>query len=195
MRRGFIQIPILIAIIIGLFVLGGTGYVAYEVGQRSSQKTADNSQLATTTVASEATTTVSANKEPENTGSKSQQPPQPATKPSIKQSGSAAPVQIQVQPSASVSAELLIEKCKAKRDISRGTLWPAMLEVIRLAEKENQQSRFNALAPSYQGTISVSDLMSLVKITDAEHDKNLQGGEAMLESQLAKEYTDCLNGN
>lgn len=37
MQRGFIQIPILIMILIGIATIGGTGYVAYEVGQKSSR--------------------------------------------------------------------------------------------------------------------------------------------------------------
>ncbi|PIP73922.1 MAG: hypothetical protein COW88_00440 [Candidatus Lloydbacteria bacterium CG22_combo_CG10-13_8_21_14_all_47_15] len=58
MQRGFIQIPFLIAILIGIVVLGGTGYVAYEVGQKSPQNasepvaattTATNNSSATTT--------------------------------------------------------------------------------------------------------------------------------------------------
>ncbi len=47
MHRGFIQIPILIAIIGGIIALGGTGYVAYEIGQKTtkstSQETVDSS--------------------------------------------------------------------------------------------------------------------------------------------------------
>lgn len=39
MKRGFIQIPILIAIIIAVTVIGGGGYVAYEVGQKSTSGT------------------------------------------------------------------------------------------------------------------------------------------------------------
>ncbi|MEX0933685.1 MAG: hypothetical protein WD003_00270 [Candidatus Paceibacterota bacterium] len=56
MNKGFIQIPILIAILVGVAVLGGTGYVAYEVGQKSSDDIPE-STTATTTAGGEATTT------------------------------------------------------------------------------------------------------------------------------------------
>ena len=39
MQRGFIQIPILIAVIVSVAAFGGVGYIAYEVGQKSSQGT------------------------------------------------------------------------------------------------------------------------------------------------------------
>ncbi len=39
MNRGFIQIPILVTILVGIAVLGATGYMAYEAGQKSSVKT------------------------------------------------------------------------------------------------------------------------------------------------------------
>ena len=115
----------------------------------------------------------------------------------------AAPAQTvtPVQP-ATVSADsqlLMIEKCKAKRDISRGTLWPAFLEVVKLGEKEKQKSTLDMLMTSFPpGTINssaLSDLAKMAKISDAEHEKNLQTAEATMEAQLAKEYSVCLSGN
>ncbi len=53
MKKGFIQIPILIAIIIGTIILGGTGYVAYKVvrpSQNLSQKITTNESQTITTV-------------------------------------------------------------------------------------------------------------------------------------------------
>ena len=55
MQRGFIQIPILIAIIIGIVALGGTGYFAYEVG-----KTSQNPSPKESAAESQATTTANA---------------------------------------------------------------------------------------------------------------------------------------
>ena len=55
MQRGFIQIPILIAIILGIVTLGGTGYFAYEVG-----KTSENPSPKEPTTDSQATTTANA---------------------------------------------------------------------------------------------------------------------------------------
>lgn len=57
MQPGFIQISILVAIIVGTAVLGGTGYVAYEAGQRFSQNTLRSPTTATDV---KATTTVEA---------------------------------------------------------------------------------------------------------------------------------------
>ena len=59
MQRGFIQIPILIAILVGVVVLGGTGYFAYEVGQKASVNTSEPT-VATTTTDTQATTTTTA---------------------------------------------------------------------------------------------------------------------------------------
>lgn len=112
----------------------------------------------------------------------------------------AAPVKTTapVQP-ANVSADsqlLAIEKCKAKRDITRGTLWPAFLEVVKLGEQKTKQDKMNmlmAIAPP--GTVTAGSLASIAKISQAEHEKNLQTAEATMEAQLAKEYSACLNGN
>ncbi len=51
MNRGFIQIPILIAILAGIAVFGGAGYVAYEASQKSSVP-AEESVIESTTEAS-----------------------------------------------------------------------------------------------------------------------------------------------
>ena len=192
MQRGFIQIPILIAILIGFALLGGTGYVAYEAGQKSSrQNVSDDSQLATTTAGVQATTTPTNDKETEKT---TQQAAQSSVSPApIKQTEPVAPVQ--VQPSVSASAELQIEKCKAQRDASRGALWPVFLETVKLAEQKSYQSRLDALMKTVSpGTVPASYLAITAKISDAEHEKNLETAESAMETQLAKEYTQCLNG-
>lgn len=73
-QRGFIQIPILIAVLLGIAVLGGTGYIAYEVGQKSSKNTSalptptssniSQIHLTTTVEISTSTKQVEAKKEP-----------------------------------------------------------------------------------------------------------------------------------
>src|SRR3989338_9447548 len=71
MQRGFIQIPILIAIIIGIVAIGGTGYFAYEVGKTSqnlSTKEPTAESQATTTA--NVTTTTSTEVEKKNTDNK-----------------------------------------------------------------------------------------------------------------------------
>src|SRR3989344_3235846 len=57
MQRGFIQIPILIAILVGIAAIGGTGFVAYEVGKSSQNQNVSEPASATTTADSQATTT------------------------------------------------------------------------------------------------------------------------------------------
>jgi len=61
MQRGFFQIPVLIMVLIGIVAVGGTGYVAYEVGktsQNGSPKVGTAELQATTTENITATTTV-----------------------------------------------------------------------------------------------------------------------------------------
>src|SRR3989344_2216657 len=69
-----------------------------------------------------------------------------------------------ISPAPADSQLLTVEKCKAKRDITRGILWSSTLDAVQLAEQRNQQSRLNVLAPSYQGTVSARDFMNMVKI-------------------------------
>lgn len=77
LQRGFIQIPILIAILVGVALLGGTGYVAYEAGQKTSQNapvepvatstTVFEAQSTTTTEASASAKQIEAKKQPSTT--------------------------------------------------------------------------------------------------------------------------------
>ena len=113
------------------------------------------------------------------------QAPNPTTTPSQRQNY--VPV--------AISTELLIEKCKAKKGVSRGILWPVVLETVELAEQKTYQSRLGALMETIQsGTVPASYLAITVKISYAEHEKNLETAEAVMETQLAKEYMNCLNG-
>jgi len=62
MQRGFIQIPILIMILIGIATIGGTGYVAYEVGKKSPQNASEPATATSTDIGNlNATTTSNAN--------------------------------------------------------------------------------------------------------------------------------------
>ncbi len=109
------------------------------------------------------------------------------------------PVQtvVPVQP-ATVSADsqlLTIEKCKAKRDADRATSWPGMLDAVRIGEQQVFQSTLNTLmAMTPPGTVTASSLTNAAKISDAEHERNLQKAESIMEARLAKEYSVCLNG-
>ena len=64
MQKGFIQIPILIAILIGTAILGGTSYIAYETGKKSSMDIPEpivSTNTASTSVQLVATTSVDVN--------------------------------------------------------------------------------------------------------------------------------------
>jgi hypothetical protein len=105
---------------------------------------------------------------------------------------------VPVQP-VTVSADsqlLIIEKCKAKRDESRGPFWTAFLKMVTLKEQKYQQTVMDVLATSYPpGTVSGSAISEAIKITPAQHEKNLEEVRTLMEAQLAKEYSACLNGN
>ena len=92
--------------------------------------------------------------------------------------------------------DIQIEKCKAKRDISRGTLWPVFLETLKLAEQKNFEAKLNTMMSMVPpGTVTASELANYAKISPAEHEKNLQTTETMMEGQLAKEYAECVSSN
>ena len=98
-------------------------------------------------------------------------------------------------PGPSTDSQLLtVEKCKAKREITRGTLWPAFLQAVAIKEQKYQQTVMDVLS-SYRGTVSSSVLGSAIAISPAEHEKNLELAETAMEGQLAKEYSACLNGS
>jgi hypothetical protein len=186
MQRGFIQIPILLVILIGIAVLGSTGYVAYEAGQRSSQYISQEQTSATTTTDIQAATSTNESHHADNKGTASQSV--------FIQTEQVAPAPVQIQ--STVSADLLIEKCKAQRDASRAKLWPVFLETVKLAEQKTYQSRVDALMAQIQpGTVPASYLASAAKISDAEHEKSLEAAEATMDAELTKEYSACLDGN
>jgi uncharacterized protein YkuJ len=60
MQRGFIQIPILIVLIIGIFAISGTGYIAYHAGKSASHTSSP--AVASSTESTHLTTTTSTNK-------------------------------------------------------------------------------------------------------------------------------------
>lgn len=103
-----------------------------------------------------------------------------------------------IQPAtASADSQLLmIEKCKAKRDESKGPFWIALLQAVTLKEQKYQQTVMDVLTTSYPpGTVSGSALGEAIRITPAQHEKNLEEAKALMEAELAKEYSACLNGN
>ncbi|MDO8591053.1 MAG: hypothetical protein Q7R65_03705 [bacterium] len=105
-----------------------------------------------------------------------------------------APVQPAVVPAD--SQLLMIEKCKAKRDADRASSWPGMLDAVRIGEQQVFQSTLNTLmAMTPPGTVPASSLTNAAKISDAEHERNLQKAASIMEARLAKEYSACLSGN